>query len=91
MGAGHRLDDLGECLDRSVGVGLEVLPGELFDVAEPVVFDGLVEEGGVGLVAVVGLGVFLQVLGQLADEGAVVPGLDLGDAGSGVWPRASCA
>ena len=49
--------------------------------AEPVVLDRLVEEGGVGLVAIVGLGVLPQVLRQLADEGPVVPGLDLGDAG----------
>ena len=81
VGAGHRLDDLSECLDRPVGVGLEVLTGELFDFAEPIVFDGLVEKGCVGLVAVVGFGVFLEVLGELADERAIVAGLDFGDAG----------
>ena len=80
MGVGHRLDDLSECLDGSVGVGLQVLPGEILDVAEPVVLDGLVEKGRVGLVAVVGLGVLLEVLSELVDERAVVAGLDLGDS-----------
>ena len=64
------------------GSALQVLPAELLGLGEPVVLDRLVEEGRVGLVAVVGLGILPQVLGQLADEGPVVLGLDLGDAGS---------
>ena len=80
VGAGHRLNDLREGLDRSVGVGLEVLPGELVDFGEPVVFDGLVEERRVGLVAIGGRRVFLEILSQFGDERAIVAGLNLGDA-----------
>ena len=61
------------------GIGLQVLPALFLGLAEPVVLDRLVEEGGVGLVAIVGLGVLPQILRELADEGPVVLGLDLGD------------
>ena len=81
LGAAHRQDDLGQRLDRPVGIGLQVLPAQLLGLAEPVVLDRLVEEGGVGLVAIVGLGVLPQVFRQLADEGPVVLGLNLGDVG----------
>ena len=81
LGARHRQDDLGQRLDGPVGIGLQVLPALLLGLAEPVVLDRLVEEGGVGLVAIVGLGVLPQVFRQLADEGPVVLGLNLGDVG----------
>ena len=64
------------------------MAGELFDVAEPVVFDGFVEEGGVGLVAVVGFGVLLKILSELSDESAIVAGLNLSNAGKGCLARA---
>ncbi len=83
VGVGHRLDDLRECFYRAVRVGLQVLVGEILDFAEPIVLDGLVEEGRVCLVAVVGTGVFLEVLRQLIDERAIVAGLDLGDSAGG--------
>ncbi len=65
LGSAHRQDDLGQRLDRSIGIGLEVLPAQLFGLGEPVVLDGLVEERGVGLVAIVGLGILVEVLGQI--------------------------
>ena len=81
LGARHRQDDLGQCLDRTIGIRLQVLLAELFGLAEPVVFDGLVEECGIRLVAIVGLGVFLEVFRQLANEGPIMLGLNLGDPG----------
>ena len=89
LGAGHRQDDLGQCLDRPVGVRLEILLAQLLGLGEPVVLDRLVEEGRVGLVPVIGPGMFPEILRQVADEGAVVPGLDLRDAGRGRL-RAGC-
>ena len=65
VGLGHRRDDLRQRLDRAVGVGLQVLIGQILDLAEPVVLDGLVEERCVGLVTVVGPGVLLEVCSQL--------------------------
>ena len=75
-------------LTGPVGIGLQVLPALLLGLAEPVVLDRLVEEGGVGLVAIVGLGVLPQVFRELADEGPVVPGLDLGHIDRGGLGRA---
>ena len=83
MGAGHRLDDLGQRLDRAVRIGLQVGSRQAVDIVEPVVLDGLVEECGVGLIAVDGLGVFLDVGRQLADECPVVAGLDFGNTRAG--------
>ena len=72
LGSAHRQDDLCQRLDRSVGIGLEILPAQLFGLGEPVALDRLVEERGVGLVAIVGLGILVQVLGQIVDQRTIV-------------------
>ena len=83
LGPGHRGDDLRQRLDRPVGIVLEVAQGRLLIVGEPVVLDGLVEEGRKALITVVGLGILLQVGTQLPDQGTIMLAEDLGDARSG--------
>ena len=60
----------------AVGVLGQVAWRDRLVLGEPVVLDHLVEEGHVGLVEVVGLGVLRRGIRQVADQGPVVRGLD---------------
>ena len=69
--------DLADHREHVVGPLRQVMDGDGFIVDEPVVLDDLVEDCHVRLVEVVGLRILSQVVDEVADQGAVVPGLDL--------------